>query len=265
MTNRHGDFVWYELMADDAPAAAVFYGDILGWQSADSGQKAVDYRILTARDSDTGEENAVGGILQLTAEMKQCSSRPLWVGYVAVEDVDTCVERVTQTGGGVMMSGTDISSVGRIAKVTDPQGASFCIMRGLSDEPSLAFAFDRPRIGHCAWNELSTTDPSAALPFYGELFGWTKDGEMPLGDMGAYEFLRHAGVFGAMMQKPVDMPVPIWVYYFRVPDIDVAVEKTVSRGGQVMFGPDEIPGGEFVIKALDPQGALFALIGRRQK
>ena len=86
-----------------------------------------------------------------------------------------------------------------------------------------------------------------------------------MGDMGAYEFLRHTGVFGAMMKKSPEMPSPLWTFYFRVPDIDVAVKKIVAGGGKLVFGPQEIPGGEFVINGMDPQGALFALIGQRQK
>src|SRR5690625_7310585 len=72
----------------------------------------------------------------------------------------------------------DIPDVGRLAMVTDPQGAVFYVMRGFSNQISLAFAADKPRVGHCAWNELSTTDPEAAKAFYFREFGWTKDGEM---------------------------------------------------------------------------------------
>jgi predicted enzyme related to lactoylglutathione lyase len=81
--------------------------------------------------------------------------------------------------------------------------------------------------------------------------------------MGKYEFLRHGFLLGAVMQKPDEMPVPMWFHYFRVPDIDAAIATISARGGTVTFGPGEIPGGEFVINALDPQGALFALVGAR--
>lgn len=29
------------------------------------------------------------------------------------------------------------------------------------------------------------------------------------------------------------------------------------------YGPQEIPGGDFVVNGLDPQGAMFALIGAK--
>ena len=53
-------------------------------------------------------------------------------------------------------------------------------------------------------------------------------------------------------------------YYFRVPNIDVAVKTIKANGGQITVEPTEIPGGEFQINALDPQGAAFALVGPRE-
>jgi predicted enzyme related to lactoylglutathione lyase len=87
---------------------------------------------------------------------------------------------------------------------------------------------------------------------------------MDLGPMGAYEFIRHNGVIGAIMPKPDDMPVPMWHYYFRVADIDAALAGIAADGGQVLHGPDEIPGGDFAVKGVDPQGARFALVGSRR-
>lgn len=264
MTNKQGDFIWYELLTSDADSAQKFYSSILGWQVVDSGQPGMDYRILLAPDAETGEAVPVGGLMQITEEMAAGGARPVWLGYIAVDDVDASLARILASGGTEMMPAMDIPNVGRIAFVADLQGAPFYIMRGLSTEPSRAFAFDKPRVGHCAWNELSTTDPAAALQFYSDHFGWVKEGELDMCEMGAYEFLRHSGVFGALMRKPVEMPISLWTYYFRVADIDVAVAKVAAGGGQLLFGPDEIPGGDFVIKGFDPSGALFALVGARK-
>ncbi|MHA6493148.1 VOC family protein [Pseudomonas borbori] len=261
MSNKHGDFIWYELLTSDADRAQRFYSDVLGWQVEDSGQPGMDYRILMAPDAQTGAAIAVGGLMQITDEMASGGARPVWLGYIAVDDVDASLAKAVAAGSTELMPATDIPNVGRIAFFTDPQGVPIYIMRGLSDEPSLAFAFDKPRVGHCAWNELSTPDPAAALQFYSAQFGWAKDGEMDMGEMGAYEFLRHGGVFGAMMPKPADMPVALWSYYFRVANIDEAVDTVAAAGGQVVFGPSEIPGGEFIIHGIDPTGAMFALVG----
>ena len=154
MPNKHGEFIWYELLTDNSDGALQFYSEILGWEATDSGQPGMDYRILHARDEDAGELLDVGGLMQLTQEMRQRGARPLWLGYIGVDDVDQAVGRIVVAGGAVQMPPTDIPDVGRIAMVTDPQSVPFYVMRGFSKERSRAFAADRPRIGHCAWNEL---------------------------------------------------------------------------------------------------------------
>ena len=161
----------------------------------------------------------------------------------------------------------DIPNTGRFAFVTDPQGVPFYVMRGFSDQPSESFAAEAPRDGHCAWNELMTPDPAAAAQFYGQCFGWVESEVMDMGPMGDYAMYRNgpdAGfVLGAMMQVPEAGMPGLWQYYFRVPDIDVASVYVADNRGQVINGPMEIPGGEYVFNAIDPQGAVFSLIGQR--
>tara|TARA_R110002096_G_scaffold11531_11_gene42408 strand:- start:5477 stop:6262 length:786 start_codon:yes stop_codon:yes gene_type:complete len=260
MANAHGDFIWYELLTTDAEAARTFYADVIGWTATDSGQPAIDYRILAAA------EGNVGGLMQITDDMRSAGARPVWLGYIAVDDVDQTVAAITAAGGAIQMSPMDIPDVGRIAMATDPQGAPFYVMRGASDEQSHAFAYDRPRLGHCAWNELATSDRAGAMQFYSELFGWEKDGEMDMGPLGAYEFVRRgavAGLFAGVMTRPREMPVSLWSFYFRVADVDAAIRRTQAGGGEVIVGPMEIPGGEFSVNARDPQGAMFAFMGPR--
>jgi len=159
-----------------------------------------------------------------------------------------------------------VENVGRMAMVADPQGALFYVMRGASSEPSYSFAAIEPKVGHCAWNELSTTDPEAAKTFYSKLFGWAKDGDLDMGPMGKYEFLRVAGgrfLLGAVMPKMPQMPVSAWTYYFRVSDIDAAVDALKAAGGTLHMEPMEIPGGDYSLSASDPQGAAFGLVGPR--
>lgn len=260
MANLQGDFIWYELLTTDAAAAQAFYADVIGWTATDSGQPGIDYRILASA------EGNLGGLMQITNDMASAGARPVWLGYIAVDDVDATVAAITAGGGAIQMSPMEIPDVGRIAMATDPQGAPFYVMRGASDEESHAFAYDRPRLGHCAWNELATSDRAGAMRFYGDLFGWKKDGEMDMGPLGAYEFLRRGaieGIFAGVMTRPREMPVSLWSYYFRVADIDTAIERTNAGGGQLIVGPMEIPGGEFSVNALDPQGAMFAFVGPR--
>jgi uncharacterized protein len=263
MTNVHGDFIWYELLTTDADAAADFYGAVIGWRSEGSGQADVDYRFFFAAGS-TDKTGGVGGYMAITPDMAAGGAVPVWLGYIAVDDVDSSAAKIAAAGGTVLMEPQDIPDVGRFAMVTDPQGVPFYVMRGFSDETSYSFASDKPRNGHCAWNELATTDPVAALDFYTAQFGWRQDGDLDMGLMGKYQFLHHGtGSIGAVMPKMPVMPAPTWTYYFRVPDIDAAVTAISANGGLVMQGPVEIPGGEYSATASDPVGASFGLVGPR--
>jgi predicted enzyme related to lactoylglutathione lyase len=47
--------------------------------------------------------------------------------------------------------------------------------------------------------------------------------------------------------------------YFRVPDVHAAAERVKANGGKIVTGPMEVPGGDWIVQAMDPQGAMFAL------
>ena len=177
--------------------------------------------------------------------------------------IDDALARLEELGGRVLMGPDHMESIGHMAMVTDPQGAPFYLIQ-TEGEASQSFARYEARQGHCAWNELVTDDPAAAGAFYSALVGWEKGECMDMGEMGPYQMYA-AGDYtlGAMMKRPDAMPVSLWCYYFRVPDIDAAQASVERHGGQVVNGPMEIPGGEFVLQGVDPQGAMFSLIGKR--
>jgi uncharacterized protein len=254
-SNRPGDFIWYELLTADADAAQAFYGKVLNWSFGDSGQPGMDYRIISVG------ETMIAGLMQITPEMAQHGARPTWLGYLATDDVDKTAAEVSGRGGVVLMPPADVSMAGRIAMVADPQGAPIYLMTPAGEGRSESFAYDVPKIGHCAWNELHTTDQPGAWGFYGELFGWSQEGAMDMGPMGQYEFIRHGAMIGAIMKSPGGPSR--WNFYFRVADIDAAKAAIEAGGGKVVQGPDEIPGGDYSLNAIDPQGASFGLVGRR--
>jgi predicted enzyme related to lactoylglutathione lyase len=252
MANPEGTPIWYESMTTDADGAQAFYADVVGWNIAPSGMDGVgDYRILTAPDGE-----GVGGLMTLSpgAPMK-----PGWFSYIGVQDVDGAAEKIRSLGGSVHIGSRDIAGVGRFAMVADPQGLVFYIMRGDSQRESQAFHVTAP--GHCGWNELVTSDHEAALAFYGELFGWENNETMPMGEMGDYRFIDHAGQrIGGMMTAGAGWTTR-WTYYFNVPSIEAAIPKIEGGGGTVTMGPHEVPGGMHIVMGIDPQGAAFALVG----
>ena len=52
-----------------------------------------------------------------------------------------------------------------------------------------------------------------------------------------------------------------WIYYFNVESADAAAARLGERGGKVLRGPHEVPGGSWIVQGIDPQGALFAVVG----
>ena len=66
-----------------------------------------------------------------------------------------------------------------------------------------------------------------------------------------------------MFTKAPAVPVPFWVHYFTVGDIDAAANRVMAGGGQVLEGPVELPGYGWAVECSDPQGAVFGLEGKR--
>ena len=258
--NPQGDYIWYELMTPDPEGSKAFYDAVVGWNIGKAEEAYNGYRMI---GTDGG---FAGGVLPLNAEMQQHGARPTWLGYIHVTDVDQSIKSIEQAGGKALMPATDIPNVGRIAMVADPQGAPFYVMKpippeGRENEPSTVFSPGKD--GRCSWNELSTSDAVAARRFYGEQFGWTSDEFMDMGDHGEYRFFDHHGVrLGAVSGMMNQDQHPHWRYYFRVPSVSKAKETAEAKGGKVVMGPMEVPGGDHIIIGFDPQGAEFALVGK---
>lgn len=259
-----GDFIWYELMTPDPEGSKAFYDAVVGWDVSPEGPpEYAGYRMIGRSDG-----KFAGGVLPLTPEMQQHGARPTWLGYLHVQDVDEKLKAIEAAGGKTQMPATDIPNVGRIAMVTDPQGAPFYIMKPLppqGDPNAKSDVFSVNEAQRVRWNELSTTDQDGAVDFYQRQFGWKQEGTMPMGEMGDYRFIQANGVnIGAIMRKPPQLPVSMWTYYVGVDDIDRAIAAINNGGGKVLNGPHEIPGGEFALTGLDPQGASFGLVGPRK-
>lgn len=255
------NFIWYELLTTDVEGAARFYGSVVGWTLRDSGQAGMDYRFWLAN------ETPIGGLMAMPPSQEAPGMQPGWLGYVQVPDTDAAVTQITSAGGAVAMPAMSIPDVGRMAMVTDPQGAPFHVMTPQGAMPSPPIASCGPGefgpAGHAGWHELHTSDWQAALRFYGGVFGWAAGEGMDMGPMGTYQ-LFHAGgeAIGGMMNSP-DMPRPTWLYYFNVDDITAAQARVEAAGGTVLMGPQQVPGDAWIIQGRDPQGAMFALLGRK--
>ena len=240
-------FFWYELMTTDVEGAKAFYSKVVGWAPRGF-EGGGDYTLLGL-----GDGGEAGGMMASPPGMPS-----FWIGYIYTPDVDASVEKLKAAGGKVQREPWDIPGVGRLAAVSDPQGAGFMLMtpRGEGAPPP-----PRGAQGRVDWRELHSTDWEAGWDFYSGLYGWEKSQAMDMGEMGSYQLFSDASEdIGAMFNNP-HLPMPAWLYYFRVPSIDRAIETVKDAGGQVIQGPHEVPGGDWIIQGMDPQGAMFALVG----
>jgi hypothetical protein len=112
---------WVELATRDIAAAETFYAGLFGWTLQDQPDAPTAYRIFANADG------MLGGLLQMTAEWGEMPSH--WSIYLQVEDVDAIVEKAVALGGRLCFPAFDAPGVGRLARIDDPAGAGFYVIR----------------------------------------------------------------------------------------------------------------------------------------
>jgi predicted enzyme related to lactoylglutathione lyase len=255
MADSHGRFIWHELTTTDMQAAKTFYAAVVGWGTRDTSMAGLPSTVFTAGEA------SVSGMMELPRDARKRAGRPMWIGYVCVDDVDATADRIKHLGGTVHVPPQDILYASRFSVVSDPQTATFALFKWHSpgqEQPVNPLAH-----GRVCWNELLAADWEKAWAFYSELFGWQK-AEANINSVGAYlQFSAGGQTIGGMMTKPATVPASCWLYYFSVGDIDAAVKRVKAASGQVLTGPTEVQTGNWIAECTDPQGALFALAGHR--
>jgi uncharacterized protein len=256
MVDYHGRFVWYELMTTDVPVAKAFYAKVLGWEAHEASAPGLPYTMFMAG------KTPISGLMDLPEEATRMGATPRWMGYVGVDDVDAAADRLKRLGGAVYVPPTD-SNIGRIAVVADPQTATLALVEGLKPAPQKPAEPGKP--GRVGWHELLAADREKAFAFYGDLLGWQK-ADTEFASAEAYQlFCAGEEMIGGMFNKRPQEAVPFWLYYFNVGDIDAAAERVEAAGGQIFEGPLEVADGDWIARCRDPQGAAFALQGKRSQ
>lgn len=116
--NEHGSMAWFEVNTRDLTAASEFYSKLLNLTT--SKIDGVEYLMLQRGD------NMLAGIQQMDANWEGIP--PHWMGYFAVDNADTAVERAVAAGGKLLVPAFDMQ-YGRMAVLSDPYGAAFSIVR----------------------------------------------------------------------------------------------------------------------------------------
>jgi uncharacterized protein len=254
---------WVDTVQPEPEAAVSFYGGLFGWSFSGPGPMPGDppgrYFAAQVRGREVagiGSQPANGG-----------PSRPAWNTYISVERADEAARKAKDAGGDVVVEPFDVPPAGRMAVLTDPAGALFCVWEAA--ERNGARLVNEP--GAWSMSFLGTDDPEGAMSFYGSVFGWNAE---PM-ELGGQEFTlcRLPGYVGGEPQQPVPRDVvavmlpanggapdgpPQWNVDFWVGDADAAADKASKLGGEVVVGPYDTPGFRQAVLA-DPHGATFTV------
>jgi predicted enzyme related to lactoylglutathione lyase len=259
---------WVDTTQPDPEVALPFYSGLFGWEFEDvmPEESEGNYFIGRVRGEDVA---AVGSIPAGAPPMA------MWNTYVWVASADETASKARDAGGRVVTEPFDVMDSGRMAVLTDPDGAAFCVWEAKEHKGAKIVN----EHGSLNFNGLATRDPEGAKAFYGAVFGW-KTLALPAGSMwtlpGYGDHLEEGspGLRQQMAQmgapegfidvvaslNPIaddDSETPAhWSVTFAVDDADATAAKASDLGGEVVTGPVDAPWTRMaVIK--DPQGATF--------
>ncbi len=237
----HGTFSWAENSSTDPDLAVAFYMDLFGWSK---------YEIpIDENNTYTMFQHQGQNVAALSGMLPE-GVPSLWFNYVTVNNVDALAQVVTDNGGTITYGPWDVFDSGRLLHIADPEGAHL----GLWQPKQHIGAGIVNTVGAMCWNELLTRDAEAAKAFYSAVLGWEFDGDEN------YIDIRNRGRSnGDILQLDEsfgEMP-PMWMVYFRVADIDVAMKRVEELGGRVVTQKMEAPNTGWFTVVEDPAGAVF--------
>lgn len=116
-----GTILWHDLTAPNAEFVAKFYESVVGWKpNVREESESKDYEMLRPSD-----DECVAGVCH--AEGGNADLPPVWIVYIAVENVEASIEQAKEMGGTVVMGPKSYGS-SSFAVLRDPAGAVFAVM-----------------------------------------------------------------------------------------------------------------------------------------
>ncbi|MEV6552480.1 VOC family protein [Streptomyces sp. NPDC051597] len=116
-----GTPVWNELVTRETAAVGKFYESVFGYERETAESADLDRVTLRIEGRPVCSLHGVGQALPRDKGAH-------WMTYFEVADTDEAAQRVTELGGHVLQPPRDSAS-GRVATVTDPEGAVFTLVR----------------------------------------------------------------------------------------------------------------------------------------
>jgi predicted enzyme related to lactoylglutathione lyase len=120
-----GALSWVELYTPDIAAAAAHYHAVLGLETSAVSFPGGTYTSVNPEGA--GEDGTFGGVVPLADDPAETDAH--WLPYFTVTDTDAAVTRARELGGAVRVPATDVPGAGRLARLADPYGARFAVIR----------------------------------------------------------------------------------------------------------------------------------------
>ena len=258
---------WVDSSQPDSEAAVAFYSGLFGWDCEDVMPPGSPGKYFIAR-------LAGGDVAAVASAPAGGPPAAAWNTYIWVDGADEAAAKVLDAGGRVVIEPFDVPAAGRMAVLTDPEGAEFRVWQ--AREHKGARIVNRP--GSLNFNGLSTRDPARAKSFYRSVFGWEALGLGGGAEMwrlpGYGEFLERSDP--GLRQRMADSGAPAgfedvvatleridragdpphWSVTFAVESADATAARAAELGGRVIAPPFDAPWVRMSVIA-DPQGATF--------
>jgi hypothetical protein len=244
-----GKFVWFEHVSKDSKKAQEFYRNVLGWNAKPFPMGEATYEMILTGDT---WDTMIGGYTPPETDCKPSH----WIATVSVMDADAAANFAAANGGKVLDAPSEIPSVGRRARIADPQGAELGLLTAARGDKADAPATS----GGWLWNELHTNEPKKAVSFYEKVVGFSHR-SMDMGPGEKYHILSRDGVDrgGVTGHLPAGKQ-PHWLPYVAVDDVDATIARARKLGALIPVVPEDIPGiGRFSVLE-DPTGAVLAVM-----
>ncbi|MFI6334169.1 VOC family protein [Streptomyces sp. NPDC050535] len=127
-----GSLCWVELYTADIPAAAAFYHSVFRWET--SAMEFPGGTYICVNPEGAAEADIFGGVVALADDPVEAESGAYWLPYFEVDDTDATVGKAQELGGTLRMAATDVPGVGRVARLADPYGARFAVIKSVSPQ-----------------------------------------------------------------------------------------------------------------------------------
>ena len=252
-----GKIIWRDLLTNDPAASQRFYGELFGWTFESVGATSnlgsdSDYTLIRHNGK------LIGGMID-TLALNGRDDISQWIISMSVEDIDARIKTVTASGGKVMTPPTDLQDRGRLAVISDAEGALLGLLETRDGDPRDTEA----GMGDFLWDELWTTDVENASTFFKDLAGLSAGPvDLDPDEAVATEYrLLKAGEIPrvGIMPGPLDGLDPVWVSYLRVESPAAIASRVAELGGRIIVEAGPRPLGGEVAFVAGPSGAGIAL------